>query len=75
MLTNDEKHHIDRVLDPTPVWHRDCERIKKIIERLDGDNERMRAVVLATERSVEKGTVDAELSDAVTALRTGGSRA
>lgn len=79
MLTPDEVHHINRVLDPTPVWHRDCARLKAIITRLDDDNEKMRAVVLAAERRVETDrrggyTVDAELSDAVTALRTGGSR-
>ena len=79
MLTDDEKHHVNRVLDPTPVWHRDCARLKGIIQRLSDENDRMRAVVLAAERRVETDrrgayTVDAELSDAVHALRTGGSR-
>lgn len=37
MLTAEEQHHVDRVLDPTPVWHADCARLKAIIKRLDCD--------------------------------------
>ena len=38
MLTTDEQHHLDRILDPAKVHAPDCERIRAIIKRLEVDS-------------------------------------
>lgn len=35
MLTPSDRHHIDRILDPASVWHKDILRLKAIIDRLE----------------------------------------
>lgn len=46
-LTAEEKHHIDRILDSPPTWHRDCARIKAIIHRIEVDEAHEQALRVA----------------------------